>query len=881
MTKQKQKLIAVCGMHRSGTSAVTRGLKTLGVDLGNHLLEALPQNNEKGFWEDIDVNTLNNEILEQINSEWHYLRSVNQEDVDRLYRLGYVTRATELLHNKIADKKVFGIKDPRIAKLLPFWNHVFSQCNYEIFYVFPIRHPLSVAQSLAKRDGFDHEKSYWLWLEHIIPVLQHAAPGKCAYISYDRMIENPEGELRKISSIVGLDIDLVELEVYKSEFLEEKLRHTFYNLADLAQDPTIPSIVKDVYSFLTILLDDPQKSDLNKLKQKLTEWTKELEANSSIRDLADKLYTRYTQTHQAVLELNHQLATESNVVLTLRQHTECLEGAVMELKNTVDALTLDRDSQKDAESQLQQRITQLDKLRHNNPQDVVSKLQQGIAQLDELRQSQKDAMSQLQQRIAQLDELRHEQIDRLNEVIAERDSAKMELSRIYASRSWRLTTALVRNLTRALTRIRGHRIDNELSIVAQPAGVFSASMAVPNAVELGAEAEPHLSGKRHVLLVSYYFPTRAHAGGLRILDIYKLIKQQYPAVQLDLLTHHRPSIDWSIDDVYEIFDNVYLSPTEELTLSTLKALTPERELRYDIVDLQFHQAAYHLDEFKRIASKVLFTPMESQTKVLYLEIQNQIKGNRRIGLKGLAAQFKLAYEEISFFRKADKVICVSKADAAFMRLIGSGRRIHGIDTGISSLEFADALTDDFLQVPASNRPRVVIYVAYFGSETNVNALRWYLQSVHPLVVESVPDYKVVVVGRGDLSSFETHRGPHVELVGEVPTLAPYIRSAKLGIAPALGGSGFRGKVNQYAILGVPAVVSSIALKGLAYRNGENIFVADDARDFANHCIRLLTDDALNDQVAQEARQFCLNNYSWASKWPEIESAYGLEKGVSC
>lgn len=522
---------------------------------------------------------------------------------------------------------------------------------------------------------------------------------------------------------------------------------------------------------------------------------------------------------------------ESSAVLVLRQHTERLEGAVAGLKDTVNSLVFDRDGHKAAVTELQRQITYLN-------------------------------------------ELRCEEAGRLNEIIAERDSARMELTSVYMSRSWYLTAPL-RGFVRVFLRVHDRRVNSESRVVGQLSG--STSIAVSDALETSVEA----GVKRRILLVSYYCPTRTHAGGLRILDIYMLIKQHYPDVQLDLFTYHRPSVDGSIADVYQVFDNVYLSPIEGLSLSVLRKLAQGIELRYEVVDLQFHRTAYYLDEFKEIALRILFTPMESQAKALYLEILNLIKAGAGAGLKRFTAQFKLAYEEIIFSRKVDEVVCVSRTDAAFIRAVGGGQHVRGIETGISSLEFADALNDSFLQVPACKRPKVVIYIAYFGSETNVNALRWYLQSVHPLIIESVPDYKFVVVGRGDLSSFESYKGSQVELVGEVPALAPYINSAKLGIAPALSGSGFRGKVNQYAVLGIPAVVSLIALKGLAYRDGESVFVADSSQDFANRCIRLLTDNELNDQMAKKARQLCLDNYTWASKWPRIESIYGLKKSVTC
>jgi hypothetical protein len=54
-----KKIIVVLGMHRSGTSALTRGLSTLGVGLGDTLHPA-GSDNPTGFWEDRDIIAFNN-----------------------------------------------------------------------------------------------------------------------------------------------------------------------------------------------------------------------------------------------------------------------------------------------------------------------------------------------------------------------------------------------------------------------------------------------------------------------------------------------------------------------------------------------------------------------------------------------------------------------------------------------------------------------------------------------------------------------------------------------------------------------------------------------------------------------------------------------------
>jgi glycosyltransferase involved in cell wall biosynthesis len=385
---------------------------------------------------------------------------------------------------------------------------------------------------------------------------------------------------------------------------------------------------------------------------------------------------------------------------------------------------------------------------------------------------------------------------------------------------------------------------------------------------------------KRILLVSFYCPTRGHAGGLRILDLYSMIKTNCPEVQIDLFTFHRPDVDWSLDDVNKIFDNVYLSTTENLSLKELKKISPNSAKTYDVVDLQFHQSAFYIDEYKTIAKKILFSPMESLSKTFIISLSNWIGSRGGISFKNLLREFKIAVQEIIFCRKVDNVICVSNTDCRFINFFSGGRAIE-IETGLSPLEFKDELSSDFLQTPSSERQKIIIYVAYFGSDTNRKALMWYLKLVHSLVVKKIPNYKLLVVGRGDLAEFSEYSGKNIDLIGEVPLLAPYIKSARLGIAPALGGAGFRGKVNQYAIFGIPSVISSIAVQGLAYQDGLSIMIADNPEEFADRCIQLLSNDRLNDSIGENARILCLDRYCWASAWAKVAEAYNLAEGIPC
>jgi glycosyltransferase involved in cell wall biosynthesis len=826
MVDKGKRIIVVLGMHRSGTSAVTRGLQVMGVDLGDKLMPAIEDINAKGFWEDLDLYALNNELLSFLVSDWHHLAPIEFGDVKALKKNSYFVRAVELICQKVKNRAIFGFKDPRVAKLLPFWKEVFSCCQLDMSCVLAVRHPLSVAKSLAKRDGFDAEKNYFLWLGYVVESLSGTVGLRRVVVDYDKLMRSPEFEVNRIAKQLDLEIDLAELQNYSSEFLDKALQHTVYDLNDLSLDDACPPLVREIYATLLNLASDKIYLDDPLLKNQIAHWVNECERLKPILALADRFFMQNAIANQAVTERDERITN--------------LNQAVTERDERI--------------TNLNQAVTERD--------ERITNLNQALAQRD----SQTATLNQTVNSLVLNDKRIQPSLKEENIKIK---NLHTEQSAGYKWKSW-LTTSPLRKSVRVASAIIGYASGSiKRSRTRQTIGS-------PAIVKILGETVPVIvSPVFRILLVSYYCPTRAHGGGLRILDIYTLIRQQCPNIQLDLLTHHRPAIDWSLDDVYRIFNNVYLSPVEDLTPDGLAALRGS-PLTYNVIDLQFHESGHQIDAFRHIGSKIIFTPMESLAKVLFIDFSTKHLMNNSLRLFKIATSLRLAAEELDFTRKADEVVCVSRADAAFLRTVTSSRHVRGVDTGVSQFEFADALAPSFTTARAADRQCRVLYLAYFGSKTNVIALRWYLEHVHPLVKVGVPSYVFTVVGRGDLSPFFKYRDNSIELVGEVPTIAPYIKDARVGIAPALGGAGFRGKINQYAVLGLPCVVSPIAIKGLAYQDGVNIFIAEKPDTFADRCVRLLIDLDLNDRMGQAARKLCIDRYSWQSKWAAIRQIYKLE-----
>lgn len=376
-----------------------------------------------------------------------------------------------------------------------------------------------------------------------------------------------------------------------------------------------------------------------------------------------------------------------------------------------------------------------------------------------------------------------------------------------------------------------------------------------------------------ILLVSYFSPSRGHAGGLRLLDLYREIKRISPATHLSLLTGEHADADWGVEEVDAIFDEIHRVAPADFNHTALARV--DGDLNFDVIDFQYHQAGALLAASRRRwpEARLIYSPMESLLRgaVLALDGKALLHG---CGWRRFASSIWQGLKEARYIRQADRVVAVSIPDQLAMSWLREKNVFCCIPTCLSSLEFSASHAVHHM-VPDVTPPTIV-FVAYFGSQTNRDALRWYCQEVHPEVRLRMPAYRLLVVGRGQdeaLRSVCSAEG--VDFLGEVTSIGDTLQVANIGIAPALSGAGVRGKVHQYAAAALPCVASRIACEGLEYVPGSSILLADDAGQFAQYCLSLLEDPAASHQMGSAAQAICLQHYTWQTVHAAISDVYKL------
>ena len=147
--KQKR-VIAIIGMHRSGTSLLAGSLQERGLFLGDVVNEA--PHNKKGNRESLPIRELHEDILNSSGGSWdNPPEEVSWKGIHRSMR--------DLITNGFSDQPIWGFKDPRSIFCLEGWLETIPSLEC----VAIIRHPEEVAMSLHARNGWSIEKGINLW----------------------------------------------------------------------------------------------------------------------------------------------------------------------------------------------------------------------------------------------------------------------------------------------------------------------------------------------------------------------------------------------------------------------------------------------------------------------------------------------------------------------------------------------------------------------------------------------------------------------------------------------------------------------------------------------------------------------------------------------
>jgi glycosyltransferase involved in cell wall biosynthesis len=446
----------------------------------------------------------------------------------------------------------------------------------------------------------------------------------------------------------------------------------------------------------------------------------------------------------------------------------------------------------------------------------------------------------------------------------------------------RLRAAFERTLARAagstFPRVAhaAPRLFEELCRGWREAGLSFAELhdALERRVDPPSFSQVRSNERRRLLFVCGMFPSDAHGGGLRLFDILQALSGRH---EIDLYSVFREDLDGSsFERLRPRLHAARLVRSDELRAADVErwlARLGRRPGDYDVVQLEYPQSGAVAGAVRRWGRRSFFTMMECLTHASAIELDRALAEEpraTRLALVALVRHFALERDTLG---RVHRGIAVTDADAEFAHRCFGGARPLVIPTCVSDSlrdELRPAAHDD-----ARGMRRTAVFVGYFDHYPNRDALAWYLDRVHPHVLARVPDYRLRVVGRGELPCVRARfaAADGVDWVGAVEHIAPELRAARVGLAPMVSGAGIRGKINQYAAAGRPCVATSVGALGLPYRHEDSILISDDAAAFTDATVRLLVDDPFWHRLAVAARAVVDEQLRWNVAIAHLESLY--------
>ena len=211
----------ITGMHRSGTSLVTRLFYEAGANLGNpETLYPGDQWNPDGYFEQPDIHAIN---MPLINGPWgkltYFALPSTETIMKRAGRYAAPIQATTATY----QGKV--VKDCRFCLTLPAWTTHGASIDRMLVC---LRDPIAVVRSLQKRNRATQKHAYKLWLLHNERLLQHAGAIPLWFVYYDNLFDETRflSEMKPAFAFFGIKPSDAELMALQRTFVKKQLNHS-------------------------------------------------------------------------------------------------------------------------------------------------------------------------------------------------------------------------------------------------------------------------------------------------------------------------------------------------------------------------------------------------------------------------------------------------------------------------------------------------------------------------------------------------------------------------------------------------------------------------------------------------------------------------------
>ncbi len=295
--------------------------------------------------------------------------------------------------------------------------------------------------------------------------------------------------------------------------------------------------------------------------------------------------------------------------------------------------------------------------------------------------------------------------------------------------------------------------------------------------------------------------------------------------------------------------------------------------KYDLIQIAGLEMARYLPAARAVAPRARLVFDDHNAEYLLQARAAEVDAHRAASWPkagySLLQWLKLRRYEAWVCRRADRVLAVSEADAAALRTLGTPpERFQVVPNGVDT---------DFYRPEGSviPDPATLLFTGTMDYRPNVDAMRWFVSEVLPLISAQRPEVTLQIVGRSPapfvVQLASSH--PGVTVTGPVEDVRPYFSRSSICVVPIRMAGGARLKILEALAMGVPIVSTRMGSEGIDLSDGKELLLADSAQDFAAAVLRLLEDQGLRRQLSTQGRRAAEERFDWSRVAPRLLETY--------
>lgn len=222
--------------------------------------------------------------------------------------------------------------------------------------------------------------------------------------------------------------------------------------------------------------------------------------------------------------------------------------------------------------------------------------------------------------------------------------------------------------------------------------------------------------------------------------------------------------------------------------------------------------------------------------------------------------------ELNVYAAADGVLTVSQKEADLL------------NDWLGNTDLA-RVVPDAEDLPRSSvlfeQRRGILFIGNFRHAPNLAAAEYLCHEIVPLLDPTLlAEHPLYIVGNGlnDHVRRSAAGLEHVQLIGWVPSVLPYLHGSRISVVPLRYGAGTKRKLVQALMTGTPSVSTTIGAEGLDVAHEEHLLVGEGAESFARAVERLLVDEILWRRLAIQGRDRMLTSHGRAAARSRLECA---------